>query len=217
MGASTQRQALLRWALSGSGKVRPSVVAKLGLARPVRRIGCIGTICVVHFNPKAKRRPGHLKRPTTTAIRPCIEISRPKRRNGAAYLHRHRRSRTGGHAIITNGRHMGYRCSRTMLVTHWIAGTACTSWSDRASLTRKRAGNAISRSKKANQEGGRGNRTRVTPLHTGLLSDSYRTQTQNPRRHPRRPGMAPKPKTHVGTHVAPGCAPRRHPHLRETP
>ena len=37
---------------------------------------------------------------------------------------------------------------------------------------------------------GRGNRTRVTPLHTGLLSDSYRTQTQNPR-HPRRPGMRP--------------------------
>jgi len=44
---------------------------------------------------KGNERPGHLKRPTTTVIRPCFEISRPKRRNGAAYLHRHRRSRTG--------------------------------------------------------------------------------------------------------------------------
>jgi len=56
---------------------------------------------------KGNERPGHLKRPTTTAIWPCIEISRPKRRSGAAYLLRHRRSRTGGHAIITDGRHTG--------------------------------------------------------------------------------------------------------------
>ena len=58
VGASTQRQALLRWALSGSGTVRPSMLADLDLARPVRRIGCIGTICVVHFNPKARNGLG---------------------------------------------------------------------------------------------------------------------------------------------------------------
>jgi hypothetical protein len=58
VGASTQRQVLLSRALSGSGTVRPSMLADLDLARPVRRIGCIGAICVVHFNPKARNGLG---------------------------------------------------------------------------------------------------------------------------------------------------------------
>jgi hypothetical protein len=121
VGASTQRQALLRWALSGSGTVRPCMLADLDLrlARPVRRIGCIGAICVVHFNQRlgaawASEKAYKQLRLFGQYYWACIEISRPKRRNGAAYLHRHRRSRTGGHAIIgfflkfiANGRHMG--------------------------------------------------------------------------------------------------------------
>ena len=125
-------------------------------------------------------------------IYPKLETRRAKRRNGAAYQHRRLRSLTGGHSVITHGRRMEYQRSHSMFLTHVIAGTASASRSDRASLPRKWAGNAISRgSKKAKQDGTSENRTRVTPLHTGLLSDSYRTQTQNPRRHPRRPGMRP--------------------------
>ena len=48
----------MRRALSGSGTVRPSMLADLDLARPVRRIGCIGAIFVVHFNPKARNGVG---------------------------------------------------------------------------------------------------------------------------------------------------------------
>jgi hypothetical protein len=34
------------------------MLADLDLARSVRRIGCIGAICVVHFNPKARNGLG---------------------------------------------------------------------------------------------------------------------------------------------------------------
>jgi hypothetical protein len=34
------------------------MLADLDLARPVRRIGCIGAICVVLFNPKARNGLG---------------------------------------------------------------------------------------------------------------------------------------------------------------
>ena len=72
-------------------------------------------------------------------ILPIIETRRAKRRNGAAYQHRRRRSLTGGHAAITHGRRMEYHCSHSMLLTHSIARLTATSWSDRASLPRKRA------------------------------------------------------------------------------
>ena len=89
-----------------------------------------------------------------------------------------------------------------MLITRWIAGTAGTSWSDRALLARKRAGTAIShRIKKRNRTGGVRIEPGWSPPHWSfvpLLSH-------------------PKQKTHVRTHVDPGRAPRRHPHLRRDP
>ena len=78
-------------------------------------------------------------------IYPKLETRRAKRRNGAAYQHRRLRSLTGGHSVITHGRRMEYQRSHSMFLTHVIAGTASASRSDRASLPRKRAGNAISR------------------------------------------------------------------------
>ena len=71
-------------------------------------------------------------------IHPIIETRRAKRRNGAAYQHRRRRSLTGGHSIITHARRMEYQRSHSMFLTHGLAGTARSSWSDRASLPRKR-------------------------------------------------------------------------------
>ena len=143
-----------------------------------------------------------MKRRSNMAIFPKIEMRRAKRRNGAAYQHHRRRSLTGGHSVITHGRRMECQRSHSMFLTHGIAGTVGTSWSDRALLPRKRARNAIShRIKKAKQDGGRKNRTRVRP--------STRVYCPTP--------IAPKTKTHVGAHVDPGRAPRRHPHLRETP
>ena len=103
-------------------------------------------------------RPTQLRRRSNMAIYPKIETRRAKRRNGAAYQHRRRRSLTGGQAAITHGRRMEYHRSHSMFLTHSIARLTTTSWSDRASLPRKRAraGNAIShRIKKAKQDGGR--------------------------------------------------------------
>ena len=73
---------------------------------------------------------------------PQIEMRWAKRRNGAAYQHRRRRSLTGGHATITHGRRMEYRRSHSMFLTHSIARLTTKSWSDRASLPRKRARSA---------------------------------------------------------------------------
>ena len=47
-------------------------------------------------------RPTQLRRRSNMAIYPKIETRRAKRRNGAAYQHRRRRSLTGGHAVITH-------------------------------------------------------------------------------------------------------------------
>jgi hypothetical protein len=78
-----------------------------------------------------------------------------------------------------------------MLVTHWIAGTDCTSWSDRASLApetgRKRH---LQRIKKAKQ-GRRETRTRVKPSTRVFCPTPIAPKTQNPRPHPRRPGTGP--------------------------
>jgi hypothetical protein len=57
---------------------------------------------------------------------------------------------------------------------------------------RKRAGNAIShRIKKAKQDGGRKNRTRVKPSTLVFCPTPIAPKTQNPRPHPRRPGTGP--------------------------
>ena len=48
-------------------------------------------------------RPTQLKRRSNMATYTKIEMRRAKRRNGAAYQHRRRRSLTGGHAVITLG------------------------------------------------------------------------------------------------------------------
>jgi hypothetical protein len=98
-------------------------------------------------------RPTQQKRRSNMAIFPKIETRRANRRNGAAYQHRRRRSLTGGHSVITHGRRMEYQRSHSMFLTHGIAGTARSSWSDRASLPRKRAGNAISRGCKKEKQG----------------------------------------------------------------
>ena len=77
------------------------------------------------------------------AIYPKIEMRRAKRRNGAAYQHRRRRSLTGGqHSVIAHGRRMEYQRSRSMFLTHGIARLTAKSWSDRALLPRKRARSA---------------------------------------------------------------------------
>jgi hypothetical protein len=44
-----------------------------------------------------------------------MRLGRAKRRNGAAYQHRRRRSLTGGHAVIAHGRRMEYQRSRSMV------------------------------------------------------------------------------------------------------
>ena len=126
------------------------------------------------------------------AIYPKSETRRAKRRNGAAYQHHRLRSLTGGHSVITHGRRMEYQRSHSMFLTHGIAGTVGTSWSDRALLPRKRARNAIShRIKKAKQDGGRKNRTRVKPSTLVFCPTPIAPKTRNPRPHPRRPGTGP--------------------------
>jgi hypothetical protein len=135
------------------------------------------------------------------AIYPKTETRRAKRRNGAAYQHRRLRSLTGGHSVITHGRRMEYQRSHSMFLTHGIAGTVSASWSDRALLPRKRAANAISPgSKKANTGG-----VRIEPGWSPPHGSFVRLLSH------------PKHKTHVRTHVDPGRAPRRHPHLRRDP
>ena len=131
------------------------------------------------------------------AIYPKSETRRAKRRNGAAYQHRRLRSLTGGHSVITHGRRMEYQRSHSMFLTHGIAGAVGTSWSDRALLPRKRARNAIShRIKKAKQDGGRKNRTRVKPstrVFVRLLSHPKQKPTSAP--------TSTRDGPHVGTHI----------------
>ena len=83
-----------------------------------------------------------LKRRSNMAIYPKIETRRVNRRNGTAYQHRRRRSLTGGLSVITHGRRMEYERSHSMFLTHSIARLTTKSWSDRASLPRKRARSA---------------------------------------------------------------------------
>jgi hypothetical protein len=98
-------------------------------------------------------RPTQLRRRSNMAIYPKIETRRAKRRNGAAYQHRRRRSLTGGQAAITHGRRMEYHRSHSMFLTHSIARLTTTSWSDRASLPRKRARSAhVKKSEKVSQD-----------------------------------------------------------------
>ena len=106
-------------------------------------------------------------------------------------------------SVITHGRRMEYHRSHSMFLTHEFAGTVGTSWSDRASLPRKRAraGNAIShriKNLKAKQDGGRKNRSNSgEALLTGLLSDSHRTQNTKPTSAP----TSTRDEPHVGTHI----------------
>ena len=132
------------------------------------------------------------------AIYPQTETRRAKRRNGAAYKHRRLRSLTGGHSVITHGRRMECQRSHSMFLTHGIAGTVGTSWSDRALLPRKRARNAIShRSKKAKQDGGLvRNRTRVKPLHW-----SFVRLLSHPKQKPTSAPTSTRDEPHVGTHI----------------
>jgi hypothetical protein len=125
------------------------------------------------------------------AIYPKTETRRAKRRNGAAYQHRRLRSLTGGLSVITHGRRMEYQRSHSMFLTHWIAETVGTSWSDRASLApetgRKRR---LSRKQKG-EYGGRENRARVEPSTRVFCPTPIAPKTQTPRPHPRRPGTSP--------------------------
>ena len=79
---------------------------------------CIGAIWVVDSARTSIHRPAaarasekgrQLRLSAGPLCTPCIEMSRPKRRNGAAYLHRHRRFRTGGHAIDSRNYHQWAR------------------------------------------------------------------------------------------------------------
>ena len=63
-------------------------------------------------------RPTQLRLRSNMAIYPQIEMRRAKRRNGAAYQHRRRRSLTGGHSVVTHGRRMEYERSHSMFLTH---------------------------------------------------------------------------------------------------
>ena len=97
----------------------------------------------------------------------------------------------GGHSVITHGRRMEYQRSHSMFLTRWIAGTAGTSWSDRASLPRKRAGNAISPGSKKATTGGVRIEPGWSPPHGSFVRLLIAPKTQNPRPHPRRPGTSP--------------------------
>jgi hypothetical protein len=190
------RRAFWRRVLSGSDMARPYIIAHK-LTMPRLWVGSdrlAEELCEVEL----KRRPG-APYAAETALQvgyghisdndnPKTETRRAKRRNGAAYQHRRLVPSLADTHVITHGRRMEYQRSHSMVLT--IAGAASASWSDRAFklLPRKRAGNAPSqRTQTAKQGRGRENRTRVT-LHSA-------TQT----------------------HVDPGRAPRRHPHLREIP
>ncbi len=125
------------------------------------------------------------------AIYPKTKMRRAKRRNGAAYQHRRLRSLTGGHSVITHGRRMEYQRSHSMFLTHGIAGTVGTSWSDRASLAPETGRKRHLSSKQKGEYGGRKNRTRVKPSTRVFCPTPIAPKTQNPRRHPRRPGTSP--------------------------
>jgi hypothetical protein len=55
-------------------------------------------------------------------IRLNIELRCARRQNDAAYQHYRRRSVTGGHAIILQGRHMEHQRSRGMFFRFGVAG-----------------------------------------------------------------------------------------------
>jgi hypothetical protein len=125
------------------------------------------------------------------AIYPKTETRRAKRRNGAAYRHRRLRSLTGGHSVITHGRRMEYQRSHSMFLTHWIAETVGTSWSDRASLAPETGPKRHLSRKQKGEYGGRENRTRVEPSTRVFCPTPIAPKTQTPRPHPRRPGTSP--------------------------
>ena len=87
---------------------------------------------------EGQERPAQLDKRIRMDIHPIIETRRAKRRNGAAYQHRRRRSLTGGHSVIAHGCRMEYQRSRSMFLTHVIARLTAKSWSDRTSLPRQR-------------------------------------------------------------------------------
>jgi hypothetical protein len=62
--------------------------------------------------------PAQLDKRICMDIPPIIETRRAKRRNGAAYQHRRRRSLTGGHSIITHGRRTEYHRSHSVFLAH---------------------------------------------------------------------------------------------------
>ena len=93
-------------------------------------------------NAEGYKRPTQLDMRIHINVHQVIAMRRAKRRNGAAYQHRRRRSLTGGHAVIAHGRRMEYQRSRSMVRKHSIARRITKSWSDRASLPRKRAQSA---------------------------------------------------------------------------
>ena len=123
------RRGLWTRALSGNDMSRPYIIAqKMTMPRL-----WVGSEILAEF-AKSKQsdgyeRPTQLKRRSNMAIYLKIEMRRAKRRNGAAYQHRRRRSLAGGHAAITHGRRMEYHRPHSMLLTHSIARLTATSWS----------------------------------------------------------------------------------------
>jgi hypothetical protein len=93
VGASTPRQGLMRWAVSGNVLVetvqdrttrRRQTCAWDRMER--RNLGCRLHCNLERLGPAWASEKAH----RYDIIRPRIEMSRPKRRNGAAYLHRRR-------------------------------------------------------------------------------------------------------------------------------
>ena len=125
------------------------------------------------------------------AIYPKIETRRAKRRNGAAYQHRRLRSLTGGHSVITHGRRMEYQRSHSMFLTHGIAGTAGYVMVRSCFVGPETGRKRHLSSNQKGEYGGRENRTRVKPSTRVFRPTPIAPKTQNPRPHPRRPGMSP--------------------------
>ena len=70
------------------------------------------------MSSESYERPTQRDKTIHRDILPIIETRRAKRRNGAAYQHRRRRSLTGGHSVITRGHRMEYQRSHSMFLTH---------------------------------------------------------------------------------------------------
>ena len=146
------RRGLWTRVLSSNDMARPCIIAQLTMSRLWVRSERLAEVAKSKQS-EGYERPTQLRRCSNMAIYPKSETRRAKRRNGAAYQHRRLRSLTGGHSVITHGRRTEYTRSHSMFLMHGIARLTAKSWSDRALLPRKRAGNAISRgSKKAKQE-----------------------------------------------------------------